>query len=227
MPRKRTVERHADSAPEADSSWPPVGIALVDAIVAVNHPSRRRLYEILGVVGPVSVGRLSGLTGMAAGSVSHHLKVLHHNGFVEPAPELRSDARESWWRAIHRTFSWSALDYGQGSVARQVAELAEATNLQHLEAATAAWIGGRETLPQQWRGRGFDAHMLLSATPQQFDDLADRLRQVTDEWARQVRQDQAERPGLDRLPVRAIVRVFPSRPGAPNERQVRQGGRPA
>lgn len=212
MPRKNAAERHSDSAPTT-SEWPPRGSGLVDAIVAVNHPSRRRLYEILSIQGPASVGRLSRETGMAVGSVSHHLKVLHRNGFIDPAPEESGDSRESWWRAVHRTLSWSTRAYGQGTGARAVAELAEVANLRHQETATVAWINARETLPQPWRDRGLNTHTLVRATPEQFDELVERLSAVATAWHEEVRQDQTERPGIARLPMRMILRIFPSTPG--------------
>ena len=109
MTRRTAQDRHADSAP-ADSAWPPEGTALIDALVAIHHPTRRRLYEVLRAQGPCSVGRLVELTGLAPGSVSHHLKPLHRSGFVEPAPELARDTRESWWRGHQRSLSWSSED---------------------------------------------------------------------------------------------------------------------
>lgn len=212
MPQKNAVERHSDSAAMTDE-WPPLGSGLVDAIVAVNHPSRRRLYEILSIHGPASVGRLSRETGMAAGSVSHHLKVLRRNGFIDPAPEESGDSRESWWRAVHRTLSWSTRAYGQGTGARAVAEFAEFANLRHQEAATVAWINTRETLPRPWRDRGLNTHTFVRATPEQFDELAERLSAVATAWHEEVLQDQTKRPDITRWPIRMVLRIFPSTPG--------------
>ncbi len=212
MPRKNAAERHLSSAPTA-GEWPPQGSELVDAIVAVNHPSRRRLYEILSIHGPASVGGLSRETGMAVGSVSHHLKVLHRNGFIDPAPEESGDSRESWWRAVHRSLSWSVQAYGQGTGARAVADLAEFANLRHQEAATVAWINARETLPRPWRDRGLNTHTFVRATPEQFDELAERLSAVATAWHEEVLRDQTERPDITRSPIRMVLRIFPSTPG--------------
>lgn len=80
----------------------------MDLLIALHHPTRRWLAELLKVEGPSSVGRLAVRSGLAVGSVSHHLKPLHQQGFIEPAPELARDTRESWWRATDRNISWNA-----------------------------------------------------------------------------------------------------------------------
>ena len=59
---------------------------LIDVLIALHHPTRRWLLDLLLVDGPATVGRLAARTGLAAGSVSHHLKPLHRQGFIEPAP---------------------------------------------------------------------------------------------------------------------------------------------
>ena len=89
--RRTADQRHLDSAPRSHDD-------LLDVLMAFHHPTRRWLAELLEIEGPASVGRLAARTGLAVGSVSHHLKALHRHGFIEPAPDLARDTRESWWR---------------------------------------------------------------------------------------------------------------------------------
>ena len=98
-----------------------VSTELMDVLVALHHPTRRWLAELLWVEGPATVGRLAARTGLAVGSVSHHLKPLHQQGFIEPAPELARDTRESWWRTTPRNLSWSVEDFEPDSLGRRVA----------------------------------------------------------------------------------------------------------
>ena len=114
MPRKRAAERHTDSAPPGNLPDQPAGAALIDALLALHHPMRRRIFEILTNDGPATVGQLAARLDIAVGSVSHHLKPMHRTGFVEPAPELARDTRESWWRGNTRRLSWNAEDYADG-----------------------------------------------------------------------------------------------------------------
>lgn len=213
MPRKTAAERHTDSAPPDDLPELPQGAALIDALLALHHPVRRRIYEILGNDGPSTVGQLAARLGIAVGSVSHHLKPMHKVGFVRPAPELARDTRESWWRANRRRLSWSTEDFADGSFARQVADAAERANLEYLNAATVQWMRTRDELPPPWR-EGLAHDNFVAATAEQMADLKDRIRALTDAWTREVRADLDAHPEADRRPVRFIARVFPSEPGA-------------
>lgn len=213
MPRKTAAERHTDSAPPDDTPELPEGAALIDALLALHHPVRRRIYEILTNEGPATVGQLASRIGIAAGSVSHHLKPMHKVGFIQPAPELARDTRESWWRGNNRRLSWSTDDYADGSFARQVADAAERANLEYLNAATVLWMRTRDELPVQWR-EGLAHDNFVAATPAQMEDLKRRVSALTDEWTQEVRADAEVHPKDDRRAVRFIARIFPSEPGA-------------
>ncbi|WP_050668642.1 ArsR/SmtB family transcription factor [Luteipulveratus halotolerans] len=211
MTRRTAQDRHSDSAP-ADDSWPPEGTALIDALVAIHHPTRRRLYEVLRAQGPCSVGRLVELTGLAPGSVSHHLKPLHRSGFVSLAPGLARDTRESWWQAHQRRLSWSSDDYDEGSAAHEIGRLAERTNYEHQERATRQWLRRRHDLPTPWSDSGFSSDAFVAATAEQVDDLQRRLDVTIREWSDACVADREEHPDLERHPVRVVARGFPSDP---------------
>src|ERR1700712_3991484 len=99
MPRRTAAQRHLDSAPVPGE---PPAQTLAALLVAYHHPIRRWLCELLGLEGPANVGQLAARTGLAVGSVSHHLRALYRQGLIEPAPELARDTRESWWRLQER-----------------------------------------------------------------------------------------------------------------------------
>ena len=213
MPRKTAAERHTDSAPIGEPPELPEGAALIDALLALHHPMRRRIYEILTKDGPATVGQLAARLGVAVGSVSHHLKPMHKVGFIEPAPELARDTRESWWRGNNRRLSWSNEDFAGGSFARQVADTAERANLEYLNAVTVRWMRTRHELPLEWR-EGLAHDNFVAATPAQMEDLKSRVTALTDAWTEEVRADGDAHPDADRRPVRFIARIFPSEPGA-------------
>lgn len=209
MPRRYAADRHRESAPKEDI-WPPVGADLVDALIALHHPTRRRLVEVLLIDGPASVGRLAARTGLAPGSVSHHLKPLHRAGFIEPAPELARDTRESWWQARVRRLSWDPDDYPEATAGRAVADLAERANFEYLQRSVVRWMASRSALPEPWRRLGCSTDLLVAATPEQYADLESRLNALLVEWEAECRQDAGLRPQAPRFPVRAVVRLFPS-----------------
>jgi hypothetical protein len=214
MARKPAAERHLDSTPAAEADWPPSGGDMIDALIAVHHPARRRLYEILTIDGPANVGQLAQRTGLAVGSVSHHLKRLHRTGFVLPAPELASDSRQSWWRGVRRRLSWSADDFLPGSVARDIADVAERNNLEHHTRTIVAWMRDRSGYPEPWDGLGLSTDSLNRVTVEQFEELQRQLEAVVSAWQQSCWADAEERPDVDRMPVRTILRAFPSDPGA-------------
>jgi hypothetical protein len=212
MPRRTAPERHLDSAPAPVDSR---ADALADLLVAYHHPVRRWLCELLSMGGPANVGQLATRTGLAAGSVSHHLKVLHRPGLIEPAPELARDTRESWWRARIQPFAWSVDDFEEGTLGRRVAETAEGENLRHQLRALSDWMSHAPHDDPAWRQAAESVDALVFATVQQLDDLGDRLTALVVEWSRECAADAEARPDVVRRPVRAIARAFPSRPVRP------------
>lgn len=210
MPRKTAVDRHSSTAPPA--GWPPTGPRLFDVLVAFNHPTRRALYEVLSIEGPDSVGRLADRVGIAVGSASHHLRVLHSGGFIEPAPELAPSGRSSWWRSVPRSMEWAVEDAPPGTAGRAVLEAAEREQLAHELRAVVAWMRTRGQLAQEWQDASSTSSYTL-ATAEQMRDLGTRLSRVVIEWSEECAADRSERPEAERRPVRISTRVFPSDPG--------------
>lgn len=216
MPRRIASERHSDTSPSAPADLgSETGNALLDVLTAFHHPTRRWLCELLVIEGPATVGRLSRRTGLAVGSVSHHLGTLHRHGFVEPAPELARDTRESWWRSRPRQVSWDATDYGEGTVARRIAGAAEAENFRHHVRAVQRWLADGESAPPDVRHATVASDTLVGATVEQMGDLSRRLADLVVEWSAECRADAQARPDVPRLPVRVSARVFPSAPVQP------------
>jgi len=212
MPRRTAAERHLDSMP---APAPDHATELADLLVAYHHPVRRWLTELLALEGPANVGRLAGRTGQAVGSVSHHLKVLHRQGLVEPAPDLARDTRESWWQLCDRPLSWSVDDFEEGTIGRRVAETAQIENFRHQIRAIRGWLQQQARDERPWRLAAESVDTLTYATVEQLDDLGDRLTRLVTEWSTDCSLDVAKHPEAVRRPVRAIARAFPSEPVRP------------
>jgi DNA-binding transcriptional ArsR family regulator len=214
MARRSAADRHLESAPRPTSGRSPSD-ELAELLVAFHHPIRRWLTELLGVNGPANVGQLAAATGLAVGSVSHHLKVLHRQDLVEPAPELARDTRESWWRLRPRSMSWSVDDFDEGSLGRRVAETAEMENLRFQVRAMQEWLrrSGDET--PEWRAAAYSTDTYVPATEEQVRDFARRLGDLVRDWSQECMAAAEMDPDARRRPVRAIARVFPSAPVRP------------
>ncbi len=207
MPRKTAAERHVVQ--------PDVSTELMDVLIALHHPTRRWLVELLWIEGPATVGRLAAMTGLAVGSVSHHLKPLYRQGFIAPAPELARDTRESWWKVMPRNITWSVEDFEPDSIGRRVADQAEVENFRHQVRAVQRWLKDMADAPPYWRRAAGATDNLVRATAEQTADLHRRLSSVLSEWTQEVQADAETNPNAERLPVRTLIRCFPSGPVRP------------
>src|SRR4051794_10819508 len=168
MPRRTAAERHLHSGPQNQDP----SEELAALLVAFHHPVRRWLTELLSVEGPANVGQLAARTGLAVGSVSHHLKVLHQRGLIEPAPELAHDTRESWWRLKPRSMTWSVEDFEEGTLGRRVAQAAEAENLRFQVRAMHDWLRRAPTETNRWRAPADSGGSHVGAPPDQVRGFA-------------------------------------------------------
>ena len=214
MPRRTAAERHLASAPQPAPDQDPSD-ELAALLMAFHHPLRRWLTELLAVEGPANVGQLAARTGLAVGSVSHHLKVLHGQDLIEPAPDLARDTRESWWRLKPRSMSWSVEDFDEGTLGRRVAQTAEAENFRFQVRAMQDWLRRAPGESAGWRTAANSIDTYVPATEAQVRDFARRLGELVRAWSAECMTDTAENPDAERRPVRAIARVFPSEPVRP------------
>lgn len=214
MTRRTAEHRHQDSAP-LRTPGEETGEELLDVLMAFHHPTRRWLAELLEIEGPATVGRLAGRTGLAVGSVSHHLKALHRHGFIEPAPDLARDTRESWWRSVRRPLTWSADDFAEGTGERRIADAAEAENFRHQVRAVGHWLRHAHEVDADWRRAASSTDTVVPANRRQLTDLAERLRVVIEGWSQECLDDREASPDEDRLPVRIVLRAFPTGPVRP------------
>jgi DNA-binding transcriptional ArsR family regulator len=203
MTRRTAADRHRDTVPPAG------GPDLVEQLVAFHHPTRPRILECLSLHGPATVGRLAERLGLAPGSVSHHLKPLHRAGFVEPAPELGRDTRESWWREVRVSLSYDAADFPPGSRLHEVVAAAERANDDRHVDAIREWRRHRGSMPPAWQRAGGSQDTTVAATAAQVTELHERLAAVMREWSRECREDVERRPHRDRRVVLAFAHVHP------------------
>ena len=216
MARRTAAERHLDSAPAAELRTATPSDELAELLVAFHHPIRRWLTELLGVEGPANVGQLAARTGLAVGSVSHHLKVLHRQDLIEPAPDLARDTRESWWRLKPRSMTWSVEDFDEGTLGRRVAQTAEVENFRFQVRAMQDWL--RRAPGRDGRAGAWPPTPPTPTCPpprSRCGTSRARLSELVREWSADCTADAEEHPDAARRPVRAIARVFPSEPVRP------------
>lgn len=166
-------------------------------LAAMAHPARRRLLDALHVDGPSSVSALAERMGLAIGSVSHHLKVLHQAGLVEEASELARDRRERWWRAAATGLRWSTSDFGGDPASAAVAEAASSLNLEHQVSKVRAWRARADEVDREWLDAAFTTDTWLRLTSAELRALSVELNELLERWrTRPATDDDASRQSV-------------------------------
>ncbi|SDD31967.1 winged helix-turn-helix domain-containing protein [Auraticoccus monumenti] len=177
-------------------------------LVAVGHPLRRRLLDVLRVEQAATTSALAERLGVAVGSVSHHAKVLAEHGLVVPAPELAKDRRERWWRLGDARISWSSTQFADdpagASASAAAYDLSVRLQLERLQ----TWRTERGSSSREWQDAATSTDTWLHLTPEEARELAEELTAVLGRWADHGRQGEDPR----RQPVFAFAHTFPSRP---------------
>ena len=174
-----------------------------DVLRAVAHPLRRRALDVLRVHGPQTASLLAERTGEAVGNLSHHLRVLHRAGLVEPAPELARDRRERWWRLVRRGLQWAETDFLDDPAAAAAADAATRLGLQRQVELARAWLAAPDPA---WRDAAFSTDAWLHLSPQELAELSEAVTALYDRYR--------DRPddGAERRPVFLFARGFPAQP---------------
>lgn len=174
----------------------------------MSHPQRRRLLDALTVDGPCTVSMLANRTGLAVGSVSHHMKVLAAGELVEEAPELAHDRRERWWRLTNRRNRWSSTAFDEDPVASVVADAAMSLDLEHHIQKVRAWNARREEDQRDWSDAAFSTSMWLRLTPAELHELSEELVALLHRWYERAEAGE----GAGRGPVFVFAHGVPAEP---------------
>ena len=196
---------------------------------ALAHPVRVRLVWLLRRFGPSTATRLAGRMGLTSGATSYHLRQLGAAGFVAEDTE-RGNARERWWRAVHRGTWLTDVDLlGQEPEAGQT-YLQSVAALNVLQTQQA--LNEFPTLPPAWRDVFDLSDLALRLTPEEAQDLRADLNAV---FARYRRDgvDETAPEGAERVTLVQHLLPEPGLPAGPAHDSAREtpgddaGPRPA
>lgn len=173
---------------------------------ALANPARPRLIDSLTAHGPATVSMLAERLGMAVGSASHHLQALARAGLVEEAPELASDARQHWWRAVPGGYRWSSSDFRDDPGARAASAAAELQALDRQYERARRWIETQHERPP-WAEVAFVHQAWIRLTPAETAELAGELATLYQRYRALAERDE-DNP--DRENVLLHTRGFPA-----------------
>ncbi len=179
---------------------------------ALAHPVRVRLLRLLRLHGPSTATRLAERLGLNSGATSYHLRQLAGAGLVEEEAE-RGNARERWWRSVHRTTWFDEADL--------VEREPEATLAFMQSLVTAYTMSTQEALselpamPRDWRTAFAMSDWALRITPDEARRMRDELWSVVLRYRRDTPETVATAPD-DAERVLLITHILPQ-PGIPAE----------
>ncbi|RGA06403.1 ArsR family transcriptional regulator [Microbispora triticiradicis] len=164
---------------------------------ALAHPVRVQLVGLLRKHGPSTATRLAERLGVNSGTASYHLRQLAAAGFVEEDTG-RGNARERWWRSIHRSTYFEGIDLVEREPEVALAYLQSVAAVHTLRVQRA--VNEFQTMPRPWRNAADMSDWALRLTPEETVRLRDELHDVLARYRRDVPEEAAVAPeGAERV----------------------------
>lgn len=148
---------------------------------ALAHPLRMRVLGELRINGPRTVGGLCDVFDEAPGTLSYHLGKLAEFGFVEEAPELSTDRRERWWRAVHE-FTNIEVDPDAPADERLAIAVVRHQIIDTYAATLHRAIDAEASLPPEWAKSSGSSDVAAYLTAEEFAEASDELQGVLQKW---------------------------------------------
>lgn len=173
----------------------------ISVITAVHHPLRRRIIDYLLLHDETQVGTLAQALDAQVGSISHHLRMLQKAGVVEQVDDPSGDRRTSWWQLARRRITWSEADFDSPADV-MLARAAQRANVRHQLDLLQRW----HRSSAESEAQGFATDFLAWATPEELQDLGERLTAMLDDWRDGIDRED----GQQRMPVFFFAHGFPT-----------------
>ncbi|MEU4919288.1 helix-turn-helix domain-containing protein [Streptomyces parvus] len=183
------------------------GSVVLDAkgLRAMAHPVRVQVVGLLRKHGPSTATRLAERLGVNSGTASYHLRRLGAAGFVEEDTE-RGNARERWWRSVHRTTWFNDPELAEREPEAALAYQQSVASIYALR--TRQTLNELQTMPRAWRDRFDLSDWALRLTPEETAALYQELGDVIGRYRRDTPENAATAPaGAERVGV--ITHILP------------------
>lgn len=174
---------------------------------ALAHPLRLRLIGLLRSGGPATVTALAGAVDEAIPLVSYHLRQLARHGFIEEAPELANDRRETWWKASHDLTSWTMTDFLDSPERMDAVGVLQREILARHFARIEEFFGRPGSWDRAWLDASEMSDVLLKLTPSELKTMTAELWEVVERW-------RTRSPSADAENAVVVLYAFPFSSGA-------------
>jgi DNA-binding transcriptional ArsR family regulator len=148
-----------------------------NTIRALSHPARVLVLNELYSGRRATATELAGLAGVTPSAMSYHLRALARIGLVERA-KASDDGRERPWQSAAEDIN---VDPGGGDADSAAGGLVTAV-LESFRGAALAGLGGRQTLPTEWRDQFKLSPAILELTAEEMATLVEKLDKLGEEY---------------------------------------------
>lgn len=174
-------EPQAVARPDARVVHPDAKNATTAMMKAYAHPLRRRIAKSVAGRGHARAADVAADLGVAANSVSFHLRVLAEAGLVEEAPEYARDKRDRVWKATEGSWNVGSpehpiADEVLGGVLMNALADDHLAMLRRVMAWAPEYVSGRDPVVH-----GTFSQANLRLTEAEFNEVERRIQEVIKE----------------------------------------------
>lgn len=167
--------------PDGSSLHPDARQATTAMLKAYAHPLRRRIARAVAARGHARAADIAADLGVAANSVSFHLRVLADAGFIEEAPEHARDKRDRVWKAIEGAWNVGSpehpiADEALGGIVMNSLADDHVELLRRVMAWAPEYVAGRDTVVH-----GTFSQRNMRLTEAEFSEIERRIQEVIKE----------------------------------------------
>ncbi|WP_375389028.1 ArsR/SmtB family transcription factor [uncultured Amnibacterium sp.] len=153
----------------------------VEALKALAHPLRVRIFSELTSYGPATASALAGRLGESSGSTSYHLRQLEKHGYVREDPE-RGNGRDRWWERVPGPIEFGEAAYDSSPGAREAGDLVEREFMDVENQRYADYWRGRAGLPEVWLRAHQTGSAALRLDPAELEELGGKVWALFEEY---------------------------------------------
>ena len=179
-----------------------------EVLKILAQPIRQKLWRMLLLQGPATVGSLAKQLDADPGQVSYHLRELARGGWVERAPELARDRRESWWRAVDESTAWRTEDFPTAEETALMLHLGMLMLREDMHQLQASMRDRPQRSPQ-WRDATCTARAFLHLTADEAQEMNAELTAVLTRWAQHGDRARAQGDTAGRRPYFVVMYGVP------------------
>lgn len=172
-------------------------------MLALAHPTRLSLLELLGAEGPLTASEAGKRLGESPGTMSWHLRLLARHGFVVEAEGGRGRRRP--WTVAALGTRWDPQPRSEPE--RAAADLLSSMAVERAVAQLRGWLTSRHSAPPEWQRAAAVSDWTLYLTAAEVAGIREHIYRLFDQFADRI-EDPARRPA-GAAAVRGLIGIFP------------------